>query len=105
MKLVPVERDQTASALPDGSNATCGANAFWPAADRSTGEANEAPAGRKALCTTTFVPLKRCQTASALPAGSNATCGVAAVWPAADRSTGAANEPPAGRKELCTMLL
>src|SRR5207247_2131081 len=91
MKLEPLERSQTASALPDPSNATCGTNAFWPAAERSTGAPNAPPAGRTELCTMKLEPSQRSQTASALPDPSNAACGTLASWPAAERSTGAPN--------------
>jgi hypothetical protein len=63
-----------AIALPDGSIATCGSQARWPAADRSWG-ACQTPlaAGRTAAWTMGFV-LERTQTAIAFPGGSIATC-------------------------------
>ena len=42
--LLPFERDQTATASPAASTATCGAPAFSPAADRSRGCCQAPPA-------------------------------------------------------------
>src|SRR5260370_23221101 len=91
-------------ASPAGSTATSGSDAFWPAAERSSGDCQGPPAGLLALCTIVLVPLERDQTATTLPAESTASWGSDALWPPAERSaaasqagaarTGAAGNPP-----------
>src|SRR5947209_13327095 len=106
MLLVPLDRYQTASGLPAGSNPTCGDEAFCPATETSTGVPNMPPAGRNASCAMSLVPLERIHTASALPDASNATCGEDASCPELETSTGVANAPlPTARKALWTMEL
>ena len=99
MRLVPLERSQTATAFPCGSSATWGLDAFWPATERSTGVCQTPlPAGRTVPWMMRLVPLERSQTATAFPCGSSATRELDAFWPATERSSGTSHvgAAPAG---------
>ena len=61
MKLVPLERVQTATASPAASMAICRLKAFCPAWERSTWTEKAPPAGREALWMMLLVPLGRTQ--------------------------------------------
>ena len=46
MVLLPLERCQTAVAVPSGANPIWGCSAFWPVSERSTAAPKEPPGGR-----------------------------------------------------------
>ena len=86
------ERVHTAVALvPSADNATCGVTASWPGADRFVTVdhvAVEPVMVALADCTMSLLPSKRVHTAVALvPSADNATSGLEAPWPGADRLT------------------
>jgi hypothetical protein len=89
-------RVQTATASPAGSSATWGDSALRPFSERSPENAQAPPPGLLADWTMKSLPSKRVQTAIASPAGPIATCGASAFSPSAERSSAAAQAPPAG---------
>ena len=95
--LVPLERCQTVVVVPSGAEATWGLRAVRPVAERSTGTAKAPPGGRVAAWMISLVPLERCHTVVVVPSGAEATWGLKAFRPVAERSTGAAKAPPGGR--------
>ena len=95
--------DQTATAVPEGSAATCGSSSISPPAEMSTAPVH-APPGALAEAWTTVLkpPPERSQTESASPVGPRATCGAAESWAAVERSTAPDHAPPTGLAAACT---
>ena len=81
-------RDQTATALPAGSSATCGASASSRRAERGTAADQLPPAGLLELWTRSVGLFSRVQTATALPAGSSGDLRLLGVLTGPERSTG-----------------
>ena len=92
MSLLPSKRVHMAVALvPSADKATCAKEAAWPGADRFVTVdhvAVEPVMVALADCTMSLLPSKRVHTAVALvPSADNATSGLEAPWPGADRLT------------------
>src|SRR5260221_2217946 len=83
----------------------CASAALRPAAERSRGRSQLPSAGLPALWMMLLVAFERDQMATAFPAGATVTWGASASWPAAERSTGESQAPPAGLVALWMMVL
>src|SRR5260221_575871 len=94
-----------ATAFPAGATVTWGPAALPPAAGRSAGGPQLPPAGLAALWMMVLVPYERDQMATAFPAGATVTWGSVASRPAAERSTGGCQVPPAGLVALWMVVL
>lgn len=95
--LRPLNRDQTpTSFVPSALAAICALAASLPVADRSAALPQlDPPSALRADWVMAFCPLNLTHTdVSMLPSTDDAICGVAASWPATDRSNGALQLAP-----------
>src|SRR5829696_774196 len=92
--LAPLSRDQTAIRSPTASKASWGSKEPRSVLDSSSGGLQPPPGGRLAVWTTGGLAFALVQTATAIPAASNPTCGPSASSSAGERSSGGCQAPP-----------
>ena len=92
-------RAQATTASPAPPTATWGECTFLPSPDTDTPPSKPWPRGWEAARISQTVPFSARQTARPSPRPSTATCGVSAIPPGAETSSGSENAPPGARTE------